>query len=117
MRELRYAALSPKGQLWVGTGPDGIYTFDINTNQFIDNFRNDKFDPFSICSDNIVSLYFDKTGNVWCGSFGNGSSYANIENTLFSNHLSKNEMQAWSGNNNISWLDFDNNENLWCMFA
>src|SRR4030095_140882 len=97
------------------TGPDGIYTFDINKNQFIDNFKSDNLDPFSICSDNIVSLYFDKTGNVWCGSYGKGSSDANIENALFSNHLAKNEMQAWSGNNHISWLDFDNHGYLWCM--
>ena len=29
VKELRYAALSPKGQLWVATGPEGVYTFDI----------------------------------------------------------------------------------------
>ena len=97
--------------------PGGIYTFDVNTNQFIDNFRNDKLDPFSICSDNIVALYFDRTGNIWCGSYGNGSSYTNIENIFFANHISKNETQAWKGNNNISWLGSDPHENLWCMFA
>jgi len=78
--EVRYVALSSKGQLWVATGRDGVYIFDIKTNQFIYNFRNNKLDPFSICSDNIVSLYFDRIGNVWCGSYGNGSSYANTEN-------------------------------------
>jgi len=115
VNELRYAALSPNGQLWLASGPAGVYVFDINTNQFIANYRNDKLDPFSICSDNIVSLYFDKTGHVWCGSFGNGSSYASIENTFFANHLSQNEMRAWNGNNNIVWLDLDNRENIWCM--
>lgn len=115
VRELRYAAISPKGQLWLASGPDGVYVFDINTSQFIANYRNDKLNPFSICSDNIVSLYFDKTGHVWCGSFGNGSSYSNVENSFFSNHLTKSEMQAWYGNNNIAWLDFDKKENLWFM--
>src|SRR5688572_22433594 len=115
VRELRYAALSPKGQLWVGSGPDGIYTFDVNTNQFIDNFRNNKLDPFSICSDNIVSLYFDRTGNVWCGSYGNGSSYASTANIFFANHISKNEIQQWSVNNRISWLGADLHENIWCI--
>src|SRR5215210_7988165 len=101
VREIRYAALSPKGQLWLGSGPQGIYTFDINTNQFIENFRNSKLDPFSICSDNIVSLYFDRTGNIWCGSYGNGSSYASTENTFFSSHLAPAEMQTFGGSNNI----------------
>jgi signal transduction histidine kinase/ligand-binding sensor domain-containing protein len=117
VKEFRYAALSPKGQLWVGSGPGGIYTFDVNTLQFIDNFRNDKLDPFSLCSDNIVSLYFDQTGNIWCGSFGNGSSYSHIENIFFANHLSKNETQAWKANNSISWIGMDPHENLWCILA
>ena len=117
VNELRYAVLSPKGLLWIASGPRGIYTFDISTNQFIDNFRNNKLDPFSICSDNIVSLYFDRMGNIWCGSYGNGSSYANTENTFFANHISKNETQAWNSDNNISWLGVDTHENLWCMLA
>ncbi len=117
VRELRYAALSPKGQLWLGSGPSGIYTFDVKTNRFIDNFRNDKLDPFSVCSDNIVSMYFDRTGTIWCGSYGNGCSYANTQNSFFSNYISRNETQAWNSNNNISWLGSDPNGNLWCMLT
>lgn len=117
VRELRYAALSPKGQLWVASGATGIYTFDVETNQFIDNFSNNKLDPFSICSNNIVALYFDKMGNIWCGSFGNGSSYANTENVFFTNHLLKNETQVWNSNNSILWLGTGVNENLWCMLS
>src|SRR5439155_16428175 len=40
--EVRYAALSPNGKLWIATGGYGVYTFDITANQFIDNFRNNK---------------------------------------------------------------------------
>lgn len=117
VREFRYAAVSPKGQLWLATGPQGVYTFDITTNQFLYNFRNDKLNPFSICSDNIVCLYFDKTGNIWCGSYGNGSSFASTENVLFSNHMAKNETNDWDSNNSISWLGTDGHDNLWCMLA
>jgi signal transduction histidine kinase/ligand-binding sensor domain-containing protein len=117
VNEIRYSALSPKGQLWVASGTTGVYSFDTKKNQFIYNLRNNKLDPFSICSDNIVSLYFDRTGNIWCGSYGNGSSYANTENIFFANHLSKDETQAWNSNNNISWLGADENENLWCMLS
>ena len=116
--EVRYVTLSPKGQLWVATGATGIYAFDVEKNQFIYNFRNNKLDPFSICSDNIVSLYFDRVGNIWCGSYGNGSSYAHTENIFFENHLSKAEAQAWKSNsNNISWLGIDANEDLWCTLS
>jgi len=117
VRELRYAAVSPKGQLWLATGPQGVYTFDMNTNQFLYNFRNDKLNPYSICSDNIVSLYFDRTGNIWCGSYGNGSCFASTENVLFSNHMAKNETKDWDSNNHISWLGTDGDDNLWCMLS
>jgi len=113
--ELRYAVLSPKGHLWVGSGPAGVYAFDINTNEYIANYRNDKLNPFSICSDNIVSLYFDKTGHVWFGSYGEGVSYTSVESSFFFNFLSKDEMQAWDAPNDISWLDFDNDGKLWFM--
>jgi signal transduction histidine kinase/ligand-binding sensor domain-containing protein len=116
VNELRYAAFSPNGQLWVASGGSGIYTFDVRSNKFIDNFRNDKLDPYTICSDNIVSLYFDKAGNIWCGSYGNGSSYAYTENTFFSTHISKNEARAWNSNNSISWLGTDG-KNLWYMLS
>ena len=115
--EVRYAALSPNGKLWIATGGYGVYTFDITANQFIDNFRNNKLDPHSLCSDNIVTLYFDRVGNVWCGSYGNGSSYSNIQNVLFANHLPKAETQAWKTDNNILWLGTDASQNIWCMLA
>ena len=113
VNEVRYTMLSPKGQLWVATGGQGVYTFDINTSQFVYNFRNNKLNSFSICSDNIVAIYFDRMGNVWCGSYGNGCSYANTENVFFTNYLSKDEGQAWNTGNNILWLSSDANENLW----
>ncbi len=118
VNEVRYVTSSPKGELWAATGTGGIYAFNTKTDQFIYNFRNNRLDPLSICSDNIVSLYFDKVGNIWCGSYGNGCSYAHTENIFFENHLSKAETQAWKSNNNtISWLGKDANENLWCIFS
>ncbi len=113
VQEVRYTTLSPKGQLWVATGGKGVYTFDINTGQFVYNFRNNKLNPLSLCSDNIVALYFDRMGNVWCGSYGNGCSYANTENVFFTNYVSKNETQEWNHDNNILWLSQDANKNLW----
>jgi len=116
VKELRYAALSPKNQIWVASGPAGIYIFDTKTNRFIENYRNDELNPLSICSDNIVSLYFDKTGNFWCGSYGSGASYTHTRNNFFSSHVSKNEMQAWKGSNYIDWLGSDLAGNIWCTF-
>ena len=117
VNEIRYTAVSPKGQLWLGSGPAGVYLFDLKSKQFINNLRNNKSDPLSLCSDNIVSLYFDKTGNVWCGSYGNGSSYARIENTFFASHLSTADTQMINGSNGVVWLAADNHNRFWCLIA
>ena len=113
--EIRYCALSPKGLLWVSTGGFGIYTFDIHTKNFLDHFRNFALDPFSICSNNIVSMYFDRVGNIWCGSFGNGVSYANVESRFFSKNLSKTELDPWKKENSVYWLKSDPKGNIWCI--
>jgi ligand-binding sensor domain-containing protein len=116
VRELRFTTMTADHHLWAASGPDGIYSFDTQTNQFINNFRNDKFYPFTICSDNIVSLYQDKMGNLWCGSFGNGISYTNTNNSFFATHISKKETSGWNGNNFISLLGSDLQGNFWCTF-
>jgi signal transduction histidine kinase/ligand-binding sensor domain-containing protein len=111
VKELRYAAFAANGILWIGSGPSGIYTFDTKKRAFISNYKNDRADPFSICSNNIVSIYFDKSGNVWCGSYGSGASYAGLENIFFTKHM----IAANESTNSFLWMDFDKNENCWCI--
>ena len=111
VKELRFAALSPDGVLWLGSGPSGVYTFDIKSREFLNDFTNNRLDPFSICSNNIVSVYFDKSGNVWCGSYGSGASYAGIENNFFRKHV----INAKESMNNILWAGLDDDENCWCI--
>lgn len=113
--EERFATLSPQGLLWVATGGYGIYTFDTHSKKFLDNFRNDLLDPFSVCSNNIVSLYFDREEDVWCGSYGKGASYANVGTNFFSKHLSKTELDHWKKENSISWIGEDKVNNFWCL--
>jgi len=115
VNEIRYVAIAPGGLLWAGTGNNGIFTFDPRTGKFINHFRNEPLDPFSICSNNMVSLYFDHVGNIWCGSYGNGLSYAHVENNFFSKHISKTETDHWKDENDISWIGADLKGNLWCI--
>jgi signal transduction histidine kinase len=113
--EIRSTAISPKGLMWVSTGGFGMYTFDITSKKFIENYRNFVLDPYSICSNNIVSMYFDKVGNIWCGSFGNGVSYTNVETRFFSKNLSKVELDGWKKENNVYSVSSDRKGNIWCI--
>ncbi len=113
--EIRSVAMSPKGLMWVSTGGFGLYTFDTGSGKFTENFRNFVLDPYSICSNNVISMYFDRVGNIWCGSFGNGVSYANVESRFFSKNLSKVELDAWKKENNVYWVRSDLKGNIWCI--
>ncbi|MGK2861356.1 MAG: two-component regulator propeller domain-containing protein [Chitinophagaceae bacterium] len=115
IKEIRFTAASPSGILWVATGNNGIYTFNPITGEFSDNFRNYRLDPFSICSNNIVSLYFDRVGNIWCGSYGEGISYTYVEKNYFQKSLSRYDLEKWNGNNNVRWIGYDKANNLWCI--
>ncbi|HEX4852413.1 MAG TPA: two-component regulator propeller domain-containing protein, partial [Puia sp.] len=112
--EARYAMRAPGGLLWVSTGY-GVYTFDSKKREYVDHFMNDRLDPYSLCSNNIVSLYFDRVGNIWCGSFGSGVSYAYVENNFFTKSLPKNELDHWKKGNNVLWLDADLDGNIWTI--
>jgi len=115
VKELRYTAIAPNGLLWAATGNNGVYTFNLKTKKFIENYRNYRLDPFSIGSDNIVSLYFDRVGNIWCGSYGQGVSYTNVEKNYFRKLLSRNDLEKWDGNNNVHWIGKDHRNNTWCI--
>jgi signal transduction histidine kinase/ligand-binding sensor domain-containing protein len=113
--EIRYISISPKGLMWISTGGFGLYTFDLTSKKFIENYRNFVLDPYSICSNNIVSMYFDKVGNIWCGSFGNGVSYTNVETRFFSKNLSKVELDVWKKENSVYSVSSDRKGNIWCI--
>jgi hypothetical protein len=60
-------------------------------------------------------LYFDRVGNIWCGSYGQGVSYTNVEKNYFRKLLSRNDLERWGGNNNVHWIGKDHDNNTWCI--
>ena len=118
VNECRYAALAPNDSLlWVATGVRGIFTFNIHQKKFADHFENLKLDPSSICSNNIVSVYLDRIGNLWCGSYRYGISYTHIQGNFFQKNLSSNELQDYGGGNDVYWIGYDKNNTLWCLIS
>jgi signal transduction histidine kinase/ligand-binding sensor domain-containing protein/CheY-like chemotaxis protein len=60
----------PAGDLWVGT-VDGLFRLDRATEQFT-RFQNDLNDPFSLGDNSVTSLYLDREGVLWIGTFNGG---------------------------------------------
>lgn len=59
------------GDLWIGTGGQGIIKYKPVSNSTVTAMHND-FDPRSPGKDFVLSLFKDRQGIIWCGLSGGG---------------------------------------------
>jgi signal transduction histidine kinase/ligand-binding sensor domain-containing protein/DNA-binding NarL/FixJ family response regulator len=60
------------GNLWLGG--NGIYIFDPRRNRFIKSFDSKNVKEHNLPNDGISSLFFDKHGSMWAGTWDSGLS-------------------------------------------
>ena len=66
--------------LWIGT-ESGIYIYDTETDKVIDNLQYNSSMPYSLSDNAIYSIFQDRDGGIWVGSyFGGVDYYANRNN-------------------------------------
>jgi len=73
-RELNSIFKDARGYLWVGGLGAGLDRFDERRGQFKHYGHNPK-DPNSLINDDVVSIYGDRTGQLWVGQFGGVSRF------------------------------------------
>jgi signal transduction histidine kinase/ligand-binding sensor domain-containing protein/DNA-binding response OmpR family regulator len=63
-----------RNDLWIATYGKGVYlvNFDKKT---IQNFTEDKNNPYALHYNDVLSLFEDNTGTIWLGTDGTGLSY------------------------------------------
>lgn len=59
------------GNLWLGVGRDGLRKYNLNTHE-LSIYRNDPMDSNSPCGNIIISLYEDRKGKIWIGTYYGG---------------------------------------------
>ena len=62
------------GKLLVGTGGGGLSTYDKDTDSFL-TLNANKEDETTLSNDDITSIYKDKKGNVWIGTYSGLNLY------------------------------------------
>jgi ligand-binding sensor domain-containing protein/signal transduction histidine kinase len=55
------------GYLWIGGGGGGLDRYDDRTARF-KQYRHNPGDPYSLISDNVVTIYEDRSRHIWVGS-------------------------------------------------
>ena len=63
-------ALDRRGEVWMGTNR-GLRRLSPTTGRS-EVFRSDPRDPLSLSSNTVISLFEDRSGNVWIGTLGSG---------------------------------------------
>lgn len=79
-----------QGDLWIGTYGGGLNRLERGTepaNQTFARFRHIPSNPFSISNNHILSLYEDRSGVLWIGTYGGGVNKLELSGTRFT-HLS-----------------------------
>lgn len=98
-------------ELWIGT-ETGIYIYDMETDA-CNHITNILSDPFSISDNAIYSLYKDREGGMWIGSYFGGVNYYPKQTTVFEKYYPTNDSKTLQGQrvreickgkNNILWI-------------
>lgn len=96
---IRSVAIDDHDGIWVGSKAGKIYRYE--DKRITGTIPDDLFEHMNIPMMNVYSLYFDRAGNLWIGTKGNGifviKSLLNYSHDL--------------GNSNIKILHFVNNPN------
>ncbi|MFD2823806.1 two-component regulator propeller domain-containing protein [Lacinutrix iliipiscaria] len=63
-----------QNRLWIATYGQGLFVVDFNL-ETIQNFTENKNNPYALHYNDVLSLYQDYTGTIWLGTDGTGLSY------------------------------------------
>ncbi|MBD0833392.1 hybrid sensor histidine kinase/response regulator transcription factor [Aestuariibaculum sediminum] len=81
--------------IWIGTRGDGLYKLIPKETSFsykVIHFKSDNSNPYSISSNDIYSIFQDKTNRIWLGTFGGGVNLIETDafgETSFINYKNK----------------------------
>lgn len=105
-----------RGHLWIGAENGGVDILDLaqfeEGNPVFYHYKHDSHKPLSISHNSIQSIYKDRDGSIWIGTYGDG---VNIYNTLFDKFMHyKNEPNNINSiNDNSVKAFFDEDDYLW----
>jgi ligand-binding sensor domain-containing protein/signal transduction histidine kinase len=105
-----------EGRLWIGLQNGGLDIIDLNTfeenNCVFHHHTNNPDDNTSLSHNSIYSLYEDRNGSVWVGSYGDGVNMYNKLTKKFK-HYNRKQNNPNSLTNNFVNALLDDGDYLW----
>lgn len=95
---------------WIAT-ESGIFIYDIQRNTFT-NLKKSYNNPYAISDNAVYSVYRDKEGGIWAGTYFGGVNYYPNQYTAFEKYFPKTGENSLSGNA-VREICQDKYGNLW----
>ncbi len=100
-----------RNRLWVATYGQGLYVIDFEA-ETIQNFTENKNDPYALHYNDVLSLYEDRTGTIWLGTDGAGLSYYDAYLVKF-NVLTNDQVPLNVNVDVVRAITTDNHNTIW----
>ena len=104
------------GRLWIGTQNGGLNIIDLNTfeedNCVFHRYTNNPDDNTSLSHNSIYSLYEDRNGTIWVGSYGDGVNMYNKLTKKFKHYKKEQNSSNGLKNDYVNAL-LDEDDYLW----
>lgn len=97
-------------ELWIGC-ESGIYIYNLRSDKYV-HLSSSAYDPYSLSDNAIYSLYKDREGGVWIGSYFGGINHYPRTYTYFEKYYSKGTEGGMHGKRVREFCQ-DNRGNLW----
>lgn len=109
--------IDKNGNYWIGTfggGLDFVSKQDVDENNFhFIHYRHDPMNHKSLSDDRVYSIYEDKQGIIWVGTFGGGLNKFDKENKIFNSYKYVKEDPASIGDNRVMYVMEDSYGSMW----
>jgi signal transduction histidine kinase/ligand-binding sensor domain-containing protein/DNA-binding response OmpR family regulator len=108
-----------KGNIWMGSKGSGIFKLVPSGGGLIPaykitNYSHNSNDPYSLSHDNVYSIFEDKFGRIWVGTFNGGLNYISGEGERIKFINSFNELKKYpfTSHKKVRYITSDYNNNM-----
>ena len=108
--ELTGIAVDKDGSCWIGSRVNGLY--HITSDDKVQHFKNNSFDPESLPEDQVIAVYRDRMQNLWVGTRTKGVVQIVLDRKPFFNiyHVPN---KPSIPDNSVFAIDEDTKGNVW----
>ena len=109
--------IDSSSNVWLATFTGGLNKFNLvnsNNNKIeFEHFKNNPSDPHSLSDDRVYTIFEDRQGTLWIGTFGGGLNKFNKKTKNFTHYMNVPSDNSSLSDNRILSIYEDSDRNFW----